>query len=397
MQGITQFLLRKKRIYMDYAASTPILPVVKLAMMDAMTFVGNPSGIHAEGVAASRALKKARDDIAAELGCKGRELVFTPGLTAANNLAIVGFARKLERLRQGLAGTHWIVSAIEHSSVLASFSEIERMGGDVTFIEPNAKGIIEPATVKNTLRPETVFISIGWANSEIGTVQPLSEIAAVIRLQEKQQGTPVIFHADAGQAPLYCATKVHTLGVDMLSLGSHKIYGPHGIGALFVSNRVDVAGISFGGGQERGMWAGTEDVPSSAGFAAAFMHIARERDTETRRLAALRDVLARELEARIPGLIINGDTAHALPHLLNISIPDISSEYIVLALDHAGIAISTKSACREGNDKASHVVAALGGEEWRAHNTLRFSLGHDTSEADISKVIDVLAKLVATK
>lgn len=382
---------------MDYAASTPILPTAKLAMMDAMAFEGNPGGIHAEAVASAKALKGARDDIAAELGCKGREIVFTPGLTAANNLAIIGFARKLERIRQGLVGTHWIVSSIEHSSVLASFSEIERMGGGVTFVEPNAKGIIEPSAVGKVLRPETVFISIGWANSEIGTVQPLAEIAAVVRSHETRQGTQVIRHTDAGQAPLYRATKVHTLGVDLFTLGSHKVYGPHGIGALYISNRADLAGISFGGGQERGLWAGTEDVPSAAGFAAAFQHSAREREHEAQRLTALRDMFARELEARIPGLIINGDLSHALPHLLNVSIPNINSEYIVLALDHAGIAISTKSACREGNDQASHVVAALGGEPWRAHNTLRFSLGHYSSEADISKTIDILANLVAKK
>lgn len=397
MHGFTQYLLRKKRIYLDHAASTPILSVARIAMFDAMSFIGNPGGIHAEAVAGAKSLKASRDAIAAELGCKGREVIFTHGLTAANNLAIIGFARKLEQTKRGLAGTHWIASAIDHTSVLASFAEVERMGGEVTFIEPNAKGIIEPATVSKALRPETVFISIGWANSEIGTVQPLAEIAAVVRSHEMRQGTQVIRHSDAGQAPLYRATKVHTLGVDLLSLGSHKFYGPHGIGALYISNRADIAGVSFGGGQERGLQAGTEDVPAAAGFSTAFVHIAREREHEAKRLGELRAAMVKDLIAQIPGIIINGDSSHTLPHLLNVSIPDMNSEYIVLALDHAGIAVSTKSACREGTDRTSHVVAALGGEPWRAQNTLRFSMGRSTTQADISNVVDILAKLLAKK
>jgi cysteine desulfurase len=204
----------------------------------------------------------------------------------------------------------------------------------------------------------------------------------------------VIFHADAGQAPLYEAAHVHSLGVDLLTLDSGKLYGPRGIGALYLSDRTKLAPVILGGKQERGLRAGTENVALSAGFACAFELVAHERNAESKRLEELRHFFARELQVHIPGVVLNGDKNAALPHLLNISIPDINSEYLALALDHAGIAISTKSACREGQEQLSHVVAALGGDEWRANNTLRFSFGRDTKKADLQKVLEVLVHLI---
>ena len=392
----------KHRIYLDYASAPQVLAEASAAMRKAESLIGNPGAIHAEGVAARKKLEDFRARIASILGCKARQLIFTSGLTESNNLAIVGYAKALERLRRGLSGTHWVVSSIEHDSILGSFSEIERMGATVTHVEPDERGIISPVSVERALRPETVFVSVGWANNEIGTVQPLAKIARALEDSAKKYGcAKPIFHSDAGQAPLYLPTLVHSLGVDLLSLGENKLYGPHGIGALYLSNtrRSDLTGITFGGKQEHGLRAGTESVALAAGFAAAFEIVASEREKESKRVKTLRDALAAARVARIPRVVINGDVQHLLPHMLNISFEHRASsfktaEYITLALDAAGIAISTKSACREGEESRSHVVAALGGEPWRATNTLRFSLGRDTQPGDIKRVVEELARIM---
>ena len=381
---------RKRRIYLDYASAPPVLPSAIAAMREAEALLGNPGAIHAEGVAAKKSLEDSRARIAALLGCKSRELIFTSGLTEANNLAILGFAKHLERIKRTLKGTHWLVSAIEHDSVLGCFAEVEAMGGTVSYLEPDERGLVLPAVVEQALRPETVFVSVGWANNEIGTVQLLGKTEQVLRKYERENSTQIVFHSDAGQGPLYLPTVVSSLGVDLLSLGSNKLYGPHGIGALYVHNRVTLAPVLVGGKQERGLHAGTETVALAAGFVAAYETIASERASEAKRLKKLRDLLAQDLLVQIPGLLVNGDFSHALPHMLNVSLPNISSEYVTLALDHAGIAISTKSACREGDESRSHVVAALGGEKWRAENTLRFSLGRGTKVNDMRRLVSAL-------
>ncbi|HUO50268.1 MAG TPA: cysteine desulfurase family protein [Candidatus Paceibacterota bacterium] len=388
-----------RRIYFDYASATPVIPEAARAVAEAQNLIGNPSSIHAEGVAAAAMLTKAREGIVRHLGCKARELVFISGGTEANSLAILGFARATiihgrALNAESLKGTHWIVSAIEHPSVLECFAEVERLGGSVSFADPDKCGIIHPETIERLLRPETIFVSIGWANSEIGIIQPLARIARVFRAHEKKYGTTVIFHSDAGQAPLYEAAHVHTLAVDLLTLDSGKMYGPRGIGALYLSDRVVLAPLILGGKQERGLRAGTENIALAAGFAAAFEVMAKERDVESARVRDLRDKLSAEIFARIPGAIVNGDLRHSLPHVLNISLPRINSEYVILALDHAGIAASTKSACREGEEQRSHVVEELGGDAFRSRNTLRFSLGRETKPADISRCIETLVTIV---
>lgn len=382
------------RIYLDHASATPLDPTVSEAVSNAAKLVGNAGAIHHEGVIASRVLERSRERVAAQLGCKAREIVFTSGLTESNNLAILGFARKRAIKSNTLMGSHWLVSAIEHPSVLECFSDIERMGGTVTHVMPDARGIITPEAVTNELRKETVFVSVGWANNEIGVVQPLADIARAIHAHEAEHKTTVILHSDAGQAPLYRASTVHSLGVDLFSLGAHKLYGPEGVGLLFVHNRAELAATSLGGAQERKLRAGTESVSLAVGCAEALERIALERTEETKRLRLLRDDFASNIQKLLPDVLINGALDHALPHMLNISIPGIQSEYLTLALDHAGIAVSTKSTCREGDARLSHVVETLGGEPWRAENTLRFSLGKITTAADLAKTAKILAELV---
>lgn len=385
---------RKKRIYMDYASAPLVSQAAVSAMREAEEYVGNPGAIHAEGAEAQKALESARERVAMQLSVKPREIIFTSGLTESNNLAIVGHARSLERTRRTLEGTHWLVSAIEHASVLDCFGEVERLGGAVEFILPDHKGRILPETVEKMLRKETVLVSIGWANNEIGTVQQLGKIKSVLEAHEAAHGTQVLFHTDAGQAPLYLPSTVHSLGVDLLSLGGNKLYGPHGIGALSIGKRAEIARTLHGGPQERRLRPGTESVSLALGFAAAYEEAAELREAEARRLRDMRNTMAHELEKGIPGLVINGDLSHALPHMLNISIPGIQCEYLTLLLDREGIAVSTKSACREGEEKESHVVAALGGEPWRAKNTLRISLGRETSALDAARAAETLIRLV---
>lgn len=383
------FLSRNRRIYLDYASATPVLPEALSAMREAEDLVGNPGAIHAEGVEAKQALEAARVGVAHELGCKPRGVIFTSGLTEANNLGILGVARFLERAGR-IQGSHWIVSAIEHDAVLESFSEVERLGGVVTHIEPNADGVITKEAVGRAIRPNTILVSIGWANNEIGVVQPLRDIARAI----KEKNVNTLMHSDAGQAPLYLSPQVHTLGVDLFALGSNKLYGPHGTGALYISNSVQAASLIVGGKQERGLRAGTENVALAAGFAAAFKKVASERDTERKRIKKMRDELVQLVKAKIPDVLINGDTERVLPHMLNISIPNIKTEYVTLSLDQAGIAVSTKSACREGENDFSHVVRALGGEAWRAKNTLRFSLGKESREVDMVRLVKELITIL---
>lgn len=376
---------RRSRVYLDHAAAMPVLPQALSAMRQIEGLVGNPGALHAEGVAAKESLHASRAQLAQLFGVKALEIIFTPSLTASNNLAILGFARTLS----SLTNTHWIVSAIEHSSVLSCFKELERLGAQVSYARPDARGVVAPSAIAALLRPETVFVSVGWANNEIGVVQPLADIAATLRAHESKHASRILLHADAGQAPLYESTLIHSLGVDLLSLGSNKLGGPHGIGALYRARGVSLSPILFGGAQEGGAWAGTEHVALAAGFAAALAHVAEHRHREGKRVRMVRDELAKQLVAHISDVIVNGNPSLALPHLLNISVPRISAEYLVLALDHAGFAVSGKSACREGEDRESHVVAALSGanDAWRASHAIRFSLGANTTSAQIQRLI----------
>jgi cysteine desulfurase len=382
---------RPKRIYLDFASATPVRSEARKAVEKLWDTFGNPGGIHADGVAAEKVLEAAREKIALELACKAREVIFTSGGTEGNNIAILGVARKILKRQDDFSSTHWVVSSIEHPSVLECFGEIERLGGSVTHVDPDERGTITKDAVLTAVKKNTVLVSIGWANSETGTVQPIREIALAL----KEMHPDILIHTDAGQAPLYLAPHVHTLDVDLMTLDSGKMYGPRGVGALYLSNRVDASSVTLGGGQERGLRPGTENVALAAGFAEAFALAGSERKAESLRLQILRDTFLKKLIMRIPEIVVNGDIKRALPNMLNVSLPNIQSEYVTLQLDAKGISISTKSACREGENRRSHVVEALGGPEWRAENTLRFSLGRTTTAKELDTAIDELAACIS--
>lgn len=383
----------KPRMYLDYASATPVLPQALEAMNEAESTFGNPGSLHKEGVEARRVLESARERIAQQIGCKSRQIFFTSGLTESNNLAILGYARALD-IKGTLRGSHWITSSIEHSSVLSCFSEIERLGGAVTHVEPLPSGLISEQALQRALRPSTVFVSIGWANNEIGTIQRLAALSRTIRAHESAH-MKIHFHSDAGQAPLYEAAQVHSLGVDSLSVGSGKLYGPRTIGALFLDDPSVMAPTLLGGGQEKGLRSGTEKIAPAIGFAVALEEVAKERLREAKRLKDLRDSFVKELISRYPDLVVNGDLRHALPHMLNVSVPgEKTGEYLALRADHLGIALSTKSACDEGN-QFSHVVDALSEDSWRSRNTLRLSFGRETTTSDIAQALKVFDELLA--
>jgi cysteine desulfurase len=388
---------KKKRMYLDYASATPVLAASTRAMARASGAFANPGSIHRDGVAAHRVVEAAREAVAKNMACKAREVIFVSGGTEANNLAILGFARKLESVRRTLQGSHWIVSALEHPSVLDCFSEVERLGGEVTHLQPDSSGRISPLSVERALTKETVFVSVGWANHEIGIIQNISGISRAIRAHERETASVVAFHCDAGQAPLYISPYVHTLGVDLFSLDSGKMYGPRGIGALYVSNRTELSRIMFGGGQERGLRAGTENVTLAVGFAAAFDVVSSERLGEKKRLKKIRDDAFVAIQKGMPECVINTDLKNSLPHMLNISIPRVDCEYLTLLLDKEGVSVATKSACREGEESVSHIVAALGGDAWRSRNTIRISLGRDTRKKDIDFVIEALVESIKSQ
>jgi cysteine desulfurase len=380
----------KKRIYLDYAAATPVSKGALREQKKVGELFANPSAIHINGVEAKASLENSRKTIASILGCRPREVVFTSGGTESNNLAILGFARELEKNNLKLNKTHWITTKIEHPSVIECFKELEKRGAEVTYLPVNKGGLINSDVLKNELKDNTVFVSIGWANSEIGTIQTMHALAKVLKVRESK----IVLHSDAGQAPLYLTSIVHGLGVDLLTLDSGKFYGPRGVGALYKKSLVELSPIFFGGSQESGLRPGSENIALAAGFSKALQEVSEKRKSEKERLEKFRKLFIKETQKNIKDSVINGNSKISLPNIVNISIPKISSEYIVLALDQEGISISTKSSCLEGEETESRVVKELSTENWRANNTLRFSFGLDTTKKEILVTVQKLKNII---
>lgn len=384
---------KSKRIYLDYAAATPIAPdALKEMYAVARDVFANPHGIHSDAVRASEVLEKSRQSIGRFLECKSRDLVFVSGGTEANNLAIRGVVEARRKQGVPLWRMHIVVSAIEHASVLEPVRLLEREGVHVTYLAPDEDGYFNERALVKVLRPETVLVSIGWANSEIGTVQSISSLSRVVKTYATQEGVGIYFHSDAGQAPLYESGVVAGLGVDLLTLDSGKMYGPRGVGVVYVAPHVFLDPSHVGGGQESGLRAGTPPVALAAGMARALEWVKEQRARERSRLSAIRAEMIAGLTGAFPGCVCNGGD-RVLPHIVNVSIPGIDAEYVVLALDHNGVAVSTKSSCQE-KERVSYVVQTLGGEEWRAMNTIRFSMGVDTTSTKVLEAITKLSRIV---
>ena len=384
------------RIYLDHAAASPMLFSASNAMHEALRdFSANPSSIHADGVRAKAALEASRKVVASVFDVHPSEILFTGSGTESDNLAIVGSVTAA--LETGLfpEGVHVVTTAIEHPAVLATCNALERSGVAVTYLPVGHDGLVEISTLREALRPETVLVTIGYANSEIGTVQPLKEIAKAIRHFKKLHGNPnaqyPLFHTDACQATPYLTLRVPELGVDMLTANGAKIGGPRGIGMLYVHRTVALAAVSHGGGQEKGLRSGTEDVASIKGFEAALVETRSKADSETKRILEIRDICFAELKDRFKSMRINGSMEHRLPQNVNVSFPGIGSELLVLELDARGISVSAGSACGSAKEESSHVLEALYPDvkqsEW---GTVRATFGPSTRERDIFALADAL-------
>ena len=398
----------KKRIYMDNAATTPLDRRVLLAMRPYFSEkFGNPSSIHSEGVAGRKAVESARKSVAKILSARAEEIIFTSGGTESNNLAIFGVVKSLEKKGVPISKMHFITTAIEHSSILECFRELESLGAKVDYALVGEDGLVLPQTIAALLRSETVLVSVGFVNNEIGVVQPILKISKLLR---NFAPTKPFFHSDGSQAPLYFDCSAPRLGVDLLTFDGHKMYGPKGVGSLYIRRTVPLLPILIGGGQERGFRSTTENVPGIVGFARAFEIAAAGREKESARLMALRDYFHSEVlnppERTEDGssvragnagirnkIIVNGSIENRSPNNVNISIPGLDTEFAVLKLDAAGIACSTKSSCL-GSEGGSYVVRALGGQKERAFSTLRFTFGRQTAKKDIDCLIAELVRII---
>lgn len=372
------------RIYFDHAATTPVRPEVLTEMLPYFTEnFGNPSSIYAWGRENRSAIDRARDSIAAQLGCTAREIIFTGCGSEADNLAIKGFA-----LANQKKGNHIITSAVEHHAVLDTVEYMTKLGFEITILPVDQYGMVSPDELAKAIRPETILVSIMYANNEVGTINPIPELAKVCR----EAG--VCFHTDAVQAAGALDLNVDKLGVDMMSLSAHKFYGPKGVGLLYVRKGVKLDSLIHGGGQERGRRAGTENVAGIVGMAKALELANAERLEMNARLTALRDRLIIGLRDRIPEIRLNGHPTERLPNNVNISIRYIEGESLLLNLDLKGIAASSGSACTSGSLEASHVLLAMGIPHEIAHGSLRLTLGRKTTEAEIDYLLEVLPPIV---
>ena len=374
-----------KRVYLDHAATTPTHPEVIAAMMPYFSDAfGNPSSIHSFGQEAKAAVEEARDKIASLIGARTEEIVFTSGGTEADNLALKGIAYATEK-----RGKHIITTAIEHHAVIESCKFLVRRGFAVTYLPVDRYGLVEPDDLKRAITDNTILISVMHANNEVGTIEPIAEIGEIAR----ERG--VYFHTDAVQTVGHIPVDVDELGVDLLAISAHKLYGPKGVGALYIRKGTKLTPFMHGGEQERRRRAGTENVAAIVGLGKAAEIAQREMGEEGERLTPLRDKLITGLVGRIEHIHLNGHPAHRLPNNVNISIEFVEGESMLLNLDLEGIAASTGSACSSSSLEPSHVLLALGLSHELAHGSLRFTLGRETTEEEIDRVLEILPQIVA--
>lgn len=386
-----------EKVYLDNAATTPVdKRVVEIMNTFNLENFGNPSSIHSVGVAARKAVEKAREDIATIMNAHAREIYFTSGGTESNNLAIFGTLKAGIALGKEEKSMHFVTTNIEHSSIDACLNELEKKCIKIDKVAVGEDGIIDIKKFSSILKSESVLVSICYANNEIGVIQPIKEIMKIVRRVRKENNSRLPYvHLDASQAPLYLNLNVEELGVDMMTIDGQKIYGPKGIGALYVRDGVFISPIMYGGGQERGLRPGTENVPAIVGFFEA-MKIAQEmKGEESKRLADIRNYFFENLNKYVPEAKINGSIEERLPNNINIRIPGKDSEFLVLRLDEKGFICSSRSACNSELE-SSHVIKALLKEDKKLENessSLRFTMGRNTKKEDIKNLLITLSQI----
>ncbi len=373
------------RYYFDHNATTPVAPEVLDSMLPLLGGdFGNASSIHHYGQKAKYFLEDARRNVAALIHAQAGEIVFLSGGTEADNLAVFGIVRPDPRAKK-----HVVTSAIEHPAVLAACAQVEREGVEVTRVPASPRGVIDPDDVRRALKPETVLVSVMHANNELGTVQPVAEIARIAH----EGGA--LFHSDGVQAVGKIPIDVEAIGADLYSLTGHKIYAPKGEGALYVKKGTPLRAIQFGGHHERDRRPGTENVPGAVALGAACRWMTENLESESKRVAVLRDRLEQGLLARIAEAGVNGAGAPRTPNTTNIWFDGISSEALVIALDLRGFAVSGGAACSSGSVEPSHVLTAIGLSPDRARASIRFSLGRMNTAEQVEELVDAAAECVA--
>jgi cysteine desulfurase len=375
--------METKRIYMDNAATTRVRPDVLDAMLPWFTEdFGNASSVHSYGRKAQRAVDAARDSVAKLLGATAQEIYFTSGGTESDNWAIKGYAHKHQD-----KGRHIITSAIEHHAVLHSFEALKKQGFDVTFLPVDQYGVVQPETLKAAMRPDTILVSIMLANNEIGTIEPIAELAKIAH------ECGAIFHTDAVQAVGHIPVDVKALGVDMLTLSAHKFHGPKGIGLLYIRKGVNLENLIDGGAHERGRRAGTTNHPGIIGLTKALELAVAEMPETSKRVSALRDRLIQGV-LKVRDARLNGHPTLRLPGNASFAFSGMEGEALVLSLDIAGIAASSGSACSSGSLEPSHVMMAIGVPIGAAQSALRLSLDEDNTEEEVDYTIEKVTQII---
>lgn len=373
-----------KTIYLDHNATTPLREEVLAAMTEIYRgVIGNPSSVHFLGRQARRLLETARERVAETIGARPEEIVFTGGGTEADNLAIQGIAYAYRS-----RGEHIITSAIEHAAVLSTCRYLEKEGFSVTYLPVNGEGLVEPAELEEAIRPETILISVMTANNETGVIQPVGEIKKISRSRK------IPFHTDAIQGLGKIPLSVEEMGVDLMSLSGHKVYGPQGVGALYIRKGTRVRPLTYGGHHERAKRPGTENLAGIVGFGEACRLAVEELGSEADRLRLLRDRLCSEVRGKIPRVKLNGAPDRRLPNTVNLSFEYVEGEGILLGLEARGIAAATGSACSSGELAPSHVLNAMGVEAALAQGSVRFSLGRENTLEDILFTVEALVPVV---
>ncbi|OGF27434.1 hypothetical protein A2303_04495 [Candidatus Falkowbacteria bacterium RIFOXYB2_FULL_47_14] len=399
------------KIYLDHSATTPVEKSVMDAMMPYFREIyGNPSSIHSFGQEAMAGVDKARTEVAKFLNAEPGEIIFTSGATESDNLAVKGVIKALRQKTKNPRPMHVITSLVEHDAVLKPCMELEKEGVEVTYIKVKPNGVVDLEHFKESLKDNTILVSIMWVNSEVGAVMPIREIGKIIRkrneerernwkkLGPKERGErpePVYFHTDATQAVNFFSCDVKWNYIDLLSLSGHKIYGPKGVGALYRRTGVPLSVLQNGGHQENGLRSGTLNTPGIVGLGAAIAALDKEsQEKNNKKIVVLRDLFVDGVIKNVPDAVLNTDRKNSTPSHAHFSFLGVEGESILMSLDLSGIAVSTGSACASGSLKASHVLIAMGIKVEVAHNSIRFTFGKHNTEDEIRRVIDELPPII---
>lgn len=382
--------MSERIIYMDHSATTPVRPEALKAMLPYFTTdFGNPSSIYTIGQEARKAVDDARERIARILGARLSEIVFTSGGTESDNAALKGAAFALRSL-----GNHIITTSIEHHAVLHTCYQLEQFGFDITYLPVDEHGLIDPQEVVDAITDRTILVSIMMANNEIGTIEPIREITRLVKTEAKRRDRSIIMHTDAVQAAGFLDINVRSLGVDLLSLSAHKIYGPKGVGLLYIKRGTPFEEQNAGGGQERQRRSGTENVPGIVGFGKALHLAVSEREETSAHCLRLREKLTQGIFETIDGVRLNGHPEHRLPSNVNISFEGVEGEPVLLGLDFAGVCASSGSACSSASLEPSHVLLAIGLTAEMAQGSLRITLGRDNTDEDVDYLLSILPDMI---